>query len=429
VTTSGLRGRGRIICLVALVAVLGLPIMVSAEEAARPLNVAVLDLAAKVGIDNGRAEVFAELLQDHLRNQLKLRVIGRSDIEAMLGLEKMKDVLACSDQAVCLAEVGGALGVDELLTGSLAKMGSYLVVSIKRIDPKHARVLAQVTRKLKGATDDDLIEAVAPLVAELYSAEQQRQHEGAERAEALEAAKREQEGRAAEEARRQEDTRRAEVTRRAEERAGRAEEQARQALEAAQRAEAETRKAKEEAQQQVALLTRQQAQQREAVEQPAPRVAELPPSAVAAAADGWGLRPALGVSVGAIVNAEKVAMGAGLALELSVGWRRFELAWGYTFPKTLTTTMRLWVVRQAVELALVARGARYSKTAFGPSDEAGFGLGAGATLGYAYALPQLGDLAAAGVRFEYLYHFDLSSIGRHDPRTAQPMTLAAFVRY
>ncbi len=126
-----------------------------------------MDIEAKVGIDQAKVDIFAELLQDTLRNSFGYKVIGRSDITSMLGLEAQKDMVGCEDDS-CLAEIGGALGVDELVSGSLAKLGSYLVVSLKRIDPNNAKVIGQSTRKLKGDSDDNLIEAVAPMAAELY---------------------------------------------------------------------------------------------------------------------------------------------------------------------------------------------------------------------------------------------------------------------
>jgi hypothetical protein len=237
-----------------------------AQTGPAKLSIAVLDMSAKVGIDKGRAEVFAELVQEFLRNELKLKVIGRSDIEAMLGLEKMKDMIACQENSFCMAEIGGALGVDELLVGSLAKMGSYLVVSLKRVSPQKAKVIAQVARKLKRATDDDLIEAVGPMMRELYPAEELQKQQAAvdaakqaedgkkaEEARKLEEAKKAEELKKADEARKIDEAKRAEEMRLAVQRASNAEQQARLATEAARRAEQEARTAKDEAARQAVM--------------------------------------------------------------------------------------------------------------------------------------------------------------------------------
>jgi len=145
--------------------------MLENARAAESGRVAVLGVAAKTGIDSGSAAVVSDLIEDCLRNQLKRSVIGKSDIETMLGLEKMKDMLSCEDNTSCMAQIGGALGVTEIVTGSVSKVGSFVVVTLKRIDPRGAAVLGQATDKIKGGSEDDLVEAVAPLVGKLYGLE------------------------------------------------------------------------------------------------------------------------------------------------------------------------------------------------------------------------------------------------------------------
>src|SRR6185295_5852068 len=84
-----------------------------------------------VGLSDQKGALFVE----HLNKQLELRgvsVTGKNDIAALLGLERQKQLLGCSDeQASCLAELAGALGVDGLLTGSLGKVGNGYVVEVK----------------------------------------------------------------------------------------------------------------------------------------------------------------------------------------------------------------------------------------------------------------------------------------------------------
>lgn len=140
-----------------------------AQEPPAHLSVAVLDISGKGGIDQSRADLFAILLQDTLRNDLGYKVIGRADVEALLGLEQMKQMMNCEDDK-CMAEIGGALGVNELIVGSVGRLGSYLVISLKRVDPNKALVVNQATVKVKDASDDDLVEAVVPLINELYHA-------------------------------------------------------------------------------------------------------------------------------------------------------------------------------------------------------------------------------------------------------------------
>jgi hypothetical protein len=77
------------------------------------------------------------------------------DIEAMLGLENIKDQLGCDDVA-CAAQIGGALGAELLLTGRVAKLGDSIIVVLKLIDTQQNKVLGSAKHKV--ADDENLYE-------------------------------------------------------------------------------------------------------------------------------------------------------------------------------------------------------------------------------------------------------------------------------
>src|SRR4051794_12620642 len=56
-------------------------------------------------------------------------VISSADIEAMLSYERKRDLLSCEDNTSCLAEIGGALGADLMVSGSAGKLGNTFNVS------------------------------------------------------------------------------------------------------------------------------------------------------------------------------------------------------------------------------------------------------------------------------------------------------------
>lgn len=72
----------------------------------------------------------------------RYQIIGTDDINAMLGFERMKDVVGCSDVA-CAAEIGGALGVSHLFFGKVGRLGDELILSLTLIDIEAPTVLAR----------------------------------------------------------------------------------------------------------------------------------------------------------------------------------------------------------------------------------------------------------------------------------------------
>src|SRR3974377_675727 len=91
-----------------------------AQEPALP-RVVILNISAS-GVSSELTATLSEVLVSAVREEMrgKATVIGQREITAMISLERQRDLLGCSDTA-CLAEIGGALGADQLVTASLGK--------------------------------------------------------------------------------------------------------------------------------------------------------------------------------------------------------------------------------------------------------------------------------------------------------------------
>jgi hypothetical protein len=68
--------------------------------------------------------------------KLGYKVISTADINAMLSFEKQKELVGCEDKVACLIEIGGALGTDLLVAGTVGKLGSTFNVSLTLIDTR-----------------------------------------------------------------------------------------------------------------------------------------------------------------------------------------------------------------------------------------------------------------------------------------------------
>jgi hypothetical protein len=94
-------------------------------------------------------------------------VISSADLHAMLGLEREKRMLGCEESASCMAEVGGAMGVDELVAGRLGMVGRTWVLELHRTDVPRAQVVSSAVRTVRGE-EDALVGALRDAVGELY---------------------------------------------------------------------------------------------------------------------------------------------------------------------------------------------------------------------------------------------------------------------
>lgn len=89
-------------------------------------------------------------------------VISRSDIVSLLTLEQQKQVLGCDEEdSQCLAEIGGALGVDRVVAGNVGRVGDRYLISLSLIDTASAVVLE---RSYLTADKVDALLTIAPQV-------------------------------------------------------------------------------------------------------------------------------------------------------------------------------------------------------------------------------------------------------------------------
>jgi hypothetical protein len=117
------------------------------------------------GIAVDTAELTTGLLMSAFDKVKNLETVGSSDVEAMLGLERQKDMLGCSTSA-CAAEIGGALGAELVLYGELGKLGGNLALTLNAIHSPTSRVAARVSRVFANE-GDEMVAGLPDLVAEL----------------------------------------------------------------------------------------------------------------------------------------------------------------------------------------------------------------------------------------------------------------------
>jgi hypothetical protein len=103
-----------------------------------------------LGTEAARAELVSEIALTEASAIKGYEVIGKSDIVSMLGFEKQRAVLGCSEDSACLAELGGALGVDLVLVGSLGRIGALYRLDLKLVDAKRAKVRGRLGVNVEG---------------------------------------------------------------------------------------------------------------------------------------------------------------------------------------------------------------------------------------------------------------------------------------
>ena len=127
----------------------------------------VMNLEDKGGVSENTRALLNELLLTEFQHARRFEVFGQADITNMLGLEIQRQLAGCADES-CLAEVGGALGVDRAVFGSLGLIDDVFLFNLKLVNLQTARVEARVSESVTGG-EAKLIQTARAAVATILA--------------------------------------------------------------------------------------------------------------------------------------------------------------------------------------------------------------------------------------------------------------------
>jgi hypothetical protein len=157
------------------------PASVAVEEPAPPppqpkhtgtpaLRIAVYDLELE-GVPKNVGAVVTESVLQEVRKLQGASAIGMNEIRDMLAHEATKQLAGCKeDSSSCMADLAGALGVDDLVTGKLARIDKSNVMTLRRIDQKRAEVAGVFNQRLEAGSGQEFLATIGPAVKALYPA-------------------------------------------------------------------------------------------------------------------------------------------------------------------------------------------------------------------------------------------------------------------
>jgi len=132
----------------------------------KAIRVAVYELKGRE-VPERITRIATNSLVAELRKLERVAAIGMDEIRDMLTHEENKRMVGCDDES-CLAEIAGAMGVDELVTGSLARLGDASVINLRRLDLRKAEAAGSFNQRLTIGEGEEFLAAIGPGVEILY---------------------------------------------------------------------------------------------------------------------------------------------------------------------------------------------------------------------------------------------------------------------
>lgn len=118
------------------------------EKSDSLINIAVLTLHNTDGVSLGEAEIISDRLCAEMFKTGGVHIMEREQMKAILAEQGFQQGV-CSDEQ-CMVKMGRILGVQEILTGSIGKLGSLFLLNLRMIDVSTGRVQKVVSRDMNG---------------------------------------------------------------------------------------------------------------------------------------------------------------------------------------------------------------------------------------------------------------------------------------
>lgn len=144
-------------------------VSLEAAERVKIPKLVIAEMKAVTTIDPKLLRIIEEQMAVEVGKTQKFSVIGRDDINRMLDSMQQKQMMGCTDIS-CYVELGGAMGADLMLAGTIDRVGSTYLVTVKLINVTNAEVLAREAEGIKKpSSPEELIEVATTLVERLFA--------------------------------------------------------------------------------------------------------------------------------------------------------------------------------------------------------------------------------------------------------------------
>ena len=164
---------GRVFCVLVLAALLSSTAFAQDQKPAapaktKPVQIAFFQLEI-AGVEQKVSTIVSDAILAELSKVPDTKVIGSREIDALLSFEQKKQMTGCTDTA-CMVALGGALGVDKILTGNIGRLGESHVFNIKLLDVRSATMEQLYNKRLKGGNEEAFLDLVPEALAAIFPA-------------------------------------------------------------------------------------------------------------------------------------------------------------------------------------------------------------------------------------------------------------------
>ncbi len=137
------------------------------------IDIAVHDLSSR-SVTQETIVIVSDRLRAMLIETGLFRVLERNSMNLILEEQGFQQTGVC-DESSCFVEAGQLLGVDRMIAGSIARMGTRYTISLRMFDVASGEILFTVNEDFSGAIEEQLDETLLNLSYALGTKVQEKQ--------------------------------------------------------------------------------------------------------------------------------------------------------------------------------------------------------------------------------------------------------------
>jgi hypothetical protein len=132
------------------------------------IRVAVLDPAVDPGVDPRVKAAVGSALTAEVRKLERVTAIAADEIQQMVSFQRSRQLMGCSEDTSCMAELVDALAADDLISVRVTTIGQSVTFAVQRLDAKRAKVAQAFTRQVPRGSGEELLALVGPAVEVIF---------------------------------------------------------------------------------------------------------------------------------------------------------------------------------------------------------------------------------------------------------------------
>src|SRR6185295_1822879 len=138
------------------------------KKGPKPIRVAVLDPAVDPGVDSRLKAALGQAITAEIRKLDRVTAIAADEIQQMVSFQRSRQLMGCSEDTSCMAELVDALAADDLISLRVTTVGQSVTFAVQRLDAKRAKVAGAFTRQVPRGSGEELLALIGPAVQTMF---------------------------------------------------------------------------------------------------------------------------------------------------------------------------------------------------------------------------------------------------------------------